>query len=323
MMPRAARSGFLLLLGTLLSGQAAPPAEPIPSPETVIDTLGDRADRMTVPVSIGGKGPFRFVVDTGAERTVIARELASQLDLGAGRRIRVHSMTEVSTIDTVLIPQLEVGGRDVLQIHAPAFARRNLGAEGMLGVDSLKSQRVSFDFDRNQMTVSPSAKREERWAADAIVITGRSRFGHLVLVDAALDGQKVWVIIDTGSQVTVGNEALRRKLLAKKRLGTPSPLELVSVTGGSIVAQQSIARRIRLGDITITGLPVAFADVHPFRKLDLMDRPALLLGMDALRVFGRVSVDFANRKVRLLSRPQSGRHSETQLARVGAGGAGS
>jgi predicted aspartyl protease len=144
-----------------------------------------------------------------------------------------------------------------------------------------------------------------------------------VLVDAAIDGQKVWVIIDTGSQVTIGNEALRRKLLAKKRLGAPSPLELISVTGGSIVAQQSIARRIRLGDITITGLPVAFADVHPFRKLDLVDRPALLLGMDALRVFGRVSVDFANRKVRLLSRPQSGLRSETQLARAGAGGAGS
>jgi predicted aspartyl protease len=323
MMPRAARSAFLLLTATLLSGQAAPRAEPAPSPETVIDTLGDRADRMTVPVSIGGKGPFRFVVDTGAERTVIARELANQLDLGAGRRTRVHSMTEVSTIDTVIIPQLQVGGRDVLQIHAPALARRNLGAEGMLGVDSLQSQRVSFDFDRNQMTVSPATRREERWAADAIVITGRSRFGHLVLVDAAIDGQKVWVIIDTGSQVTIGNEALRRKLLDKKRLGAPSPLELISVTGGSIVAQQSIARRIRLGDITITGLPVAFADVHPFRKLDLVDRPALLLGMDALRVFGRVSVDFANRKVRLLSRPQSGLRSETQLARAGAGGAGS
>ena len=323
MMPRAAKSAFLLLLAPLLSGQAAPPDGPAPSPETVIDTLEDRADRMTVPVSIGGKGPFRFVVDTGAERTVIARELASELDLGAGRRARMHSMSEVSTIDTVLIPQLEVGGRDVLHIHAPALSRRNLGAEGMLGVDSLQSQRVSFDFGRNQMTVSPSAKREEKWAADAIVVTGKSRFGHLLLVDASMDGQKLWVIIDTGSQVTVGNEALRRKLLAKKRLGAPSPLQLISVTGGSIEAQQSIARRIRLGEITITGLPVAFADVHPFRKLDLMNRPALLLGMDALRLFGRVSVDFANRKVRLLSRPQSGLRSEPQLARMAAEGVGS
>ncbi|MBA2770996.1 MAG: aspartyl protease family protein [Sphingomonas sp.] len=44
----------------------------------------DRTERMTVPVSIGGRGPYRFVVDTGAERTVISRELARELSLDAG-----------------------------------------------------------------------------------------------------------------------------------------------------------------------------------------------------------------------------------------------
>ena len=33
----------------------------------------DNADRMTVPVSVGGKGPYEFLVDTGSERTVISR----------------------------------------------------------------------------------------------------------------------------------------------------------------------------------------------------------------------------------------------------------
>jgi hypothetical protein len=48
-------------------------------------------------------------------------------------------------------------------------------------------------------------------------------------------------------------------------------------------------------------MPIAFADVAPFRKLDLLNRPALLLGMDAMKLFDRVSVDFANRRVRLLA----------------------
>ena len=39
---------------------------------------------MTVPVEIGGAGPYRFVVDTGAERTVISRELARELELEPG-----------------------------------------------------------------------------------------------------------------------------------------------------------------------------------------------------------------------------------------------
>jgi predicted aspartyl protease len=278
---------------------------------------------MTVPVSIDGRGPYRFVVDTGAERTVIARELASDLSLGTGRPATMHSMSEVSEIGTVVIPHLEVGGKAVRGIHAPTLSRYNLGAEGMLGVDSLKSQRVSFDFAKQEMTITPARKREERWANGAIVVTGRRHFGHLVLVDASVEGQKVWVIIDTGSEITVGNSALRRKLEGKGRLGPLRPIELVSVTGGRIVAEQSQVRRIRLGGMDISDMPVAFADVHPFRKLELTDRPAILLGMDALQVFERVSVDFAARRVRMLARPHSGVRSGTLLAAAGPARLGS
>jgi predicted aspartyl protease len=302
--------------------QGSPPAPPAAAPgevpsgegETVLGYDTDFYQRMTVPVSIDGQGPYRFVVDTGAERTVIARELARQLELGEGRKARMHSMSEVSDVTTVIIPELEVGGKQVLQIHAPALERRHLGAEGMLGVDSLKTQRVSFDFVRQQMTVTPSRKREEKWAKDAIVVSARSRFGHLVLVDADVDGQKVWVIIDTGSQATIGNSALRRKLEQKRRLGLTRPVQMTSVTGGKIMAEQTLTKKIRIGGMDIRQMPIAFADVHPFRKLDLMDRPALLLGMDALMLFDRVSVDFVKREVRVLSPGRSDRRGDTRFA---------
>ncbi|HEX8380150.1 MAG TPA: retroviral-like aspartic protease family protein [Allosphingosinicella sp.] len=290
-----------------LSGQApAPPPPQGPEEEgVVLGTDQDRWARMTVPVTIGDSGPYDFVVDTGAERTAIAAELARDLRLGLGRRARLHSMTEVSQIQTVLIPALEVGGRNVRDIHAPALQRRHIGAEGILGVDSLQSQRVSFDFVREQMTVTNSRRREESWPSGPLVVTARNRLGHLVLVDASVDGQKVWVILDTGAQTTVANNVLRRKLEAKGRLRRPTSILLQSVTGGQMLADQTIVKRIRLGGIDINDMPVAFADVHPFSKLGLSDRPALLLGMDALRLFDRVSVDFPNRRVRLLSGSRS------------------
>lgn len=280
---------------------------------TVLDYGEDRHERMTVPVSIGGRGPYRFIVDTGAQRTSIAEELAQDLKLGLGTRARLHSMTEVSRIQTVHIPALEVGGRAILGINAPALERRNIGAEGILGVDTLQTQRVSFDFARRQMTVTPSRKREEIWPEDTIVVTARNRLGHLVMVDAAVDGQKVWVIVDTGAQTTVANSVLRRKLERRGRLRETWPIELESVTGGRMAADQSTVRKIRLGGVDINNMPVAFADVHPFRKLGLAKRPALLLGMDALRLFERVSVDFPNRRVRLLPRTTSER-AGTRLA---------
>lgn len=317
---RSLRTGLLLAAAALLASPGpAQEAPALPAPEPgglVLDYAPDRTDRMTVPVSIDGRGPYRFIVDTGAERTVIARELARHLDLDPGRQARVHSMTEVSDIGTVVIPELQVGGKRVRDIHAPALSRHNLGAEGMLGVDTLKSQRVSFDFTRNEMTIVPSSKTERRWADGDIVVTGKSLYGHLVLVDAAVEGQKVWVIIDTGSQVTVGNSALRRKLEKKGRLGANFPMQLTSVTGGTVLADRSVVKRIGLGGMDIEDMPIAFADVHPFKKLGLTNRPAILLGMDALMLFDRVSVDFANRRVRMLAKPRADRSGITIMAQA-------
>src|SRR5881275_935371 len=60
-----------------------------------------RADvyqRMTVPVRVSGTGPYRFLVDTGADRTAISRELAARLRLVAGDSAELHSIARVSTV---------------------------------------------------------------------------------------------------------------------------------------------------------------------------------------------------------------------------------
>ena len=41
----------------------------------------ERDDRMTVPVQLSGVGPFRFLVDTGADRTAVSREVVGRLGL--------------------------------------------------------------------------------------------------------------------------------------------------------------------------------------------------------------------------------------------------
>jgi predicted aspartyl protease len=289
---------------------------PVP-PTAAVETLDlgtDTTRRMTVPVSIGGNGPYGFIVDTGSERTVISSELAARLGLDPGRSATMYSMTESSRVGTVVIPELEIGRRTVEDIHAPALSRSNLGAEGLLGIDSLRSQRVELDFVRQEMKIVPSRRREERWRGDTIVVSARSRYGHLMLVDASFDGQRVYVIVDTGSQVTVGNNALRRRLERRGRLGPLRPIELVSVTGNVIMAEYGIARELRIGDAGLTNLPVAFAEVHPFAHLDLTDHPAIMLGMDAFQLFDRVSFDFANRRVRFLVPDAADGNPQTRMA---------
>lgn len=295
---RCIAAALLLVLGG--AGAAAPQEPEGGEPDTeTLDWDVNRSDRMTVPVRIGAGGPFRFIVDTGSERTVVSRELAQRLRLSAGAPVRMHSMTEVSNVETALVPALRVGRRTVSNIEAPTLGQQTLGADGLLGVDSLASQRVELDFRTNEMIVTRSQAPERGWDGDAIVVRARSRFGRLILVDASFDGERVYVILDTGAQISIGNEALRRRLERRRRLAPTEPIEVVSVTGGRMMVDYGVARRVRIGGVEISDLPVAFADVAPFRKLDLLERPAILLGMDALQLFERVSMDFATREVRL------------------------
>lgn len=274
------------------------------APETI--AYGhDAARRMTVPVTVGEHGPFPFVVDTGAERTVISRELANTLQLDPSRDVLLTSIVDVRTVPTVIIPQLELGRRSHGNIQAPALARQNIGAEGMLGVDTLQNQQVIFDFQRRELTLSRSHIDDDHWPGDTIVIRARSRYGRLVLADANVDGQRVYAIVDTGSAVTIGNHALRRRLERSGRIDPDQVITLTGVTGATIDVNYARTRRIRLGDTRIEDMPIAFSDLALFRQLDLLDRPAILLGMDALQLFQRISIDFANRRVRLLPGPTS------------------
>jgi hypothetical protein len=97
----------------------------------------------------------------------------------------------------------------------------------------------------------------------------------------------------------MGNAALRRKLL-RKPVRSQS-IALTGVTGQTVMADYSTIDRVMIGSLTITSLPIALTavDAPPFRQFGLADRPAILLGMDALTLFRRVDIDFANREVRL------------------------
>jgi predicted aspartyl protease len=260
----------------------------------------DVGDRMTVAVSVGGSGPYLFLVDTGSERTVISRQLAQRLQLETGKQAILHSVVGRSDVDTVFIPHLKVSNNVISVVDAPALEASNIGADGMLGIDSLRSQRVLFDFKAKTMSITPSNKPLERLDGDTIVVRARARHGRLIFSDAKIDGQRVTVIVDTGSQVTIGNLALQRSLMKRRLWNVPNSVTIESVTGEKLSARVANLEQLELGGLRLDDLAVAFADAHIFKQLDLKNKPALLLGMNAMRAFDRISIDFQSKKVRFV-----------------------
>jgi predicted aspartyl protease len=260
----------------------------------------DATRRMSVPVSIGGQGPFSFLVDTGAERTVIARELATRLGLADGSKLRLATIGSALTVPSFHVASLEMTNLRMNPFEAPAFAGRHIGAAGLIGVDMLADRRILIDFRKETLSIFESQRRARPLIRDddAIVVTARNMSGRLILSQARIDGMRVNIIVDTGAQTSIGNMALKQ-MVKKHRQNSSAffPTELTSVTGEAVAAEGTAIRRIVVGGITMTNLAVSFADSQAFRALDLDDRPALLLGMDSLHLFDRVEIDFPNRRI--------------------------
>lgn len=274
----------------------APPADATAGADAAL-ALGIAGTRMTVPVTIAGRGPWPFVIDTGAERSVVSRQLAERLGLAAGPPLRVLAMTGQKVVASVLVPALAVSRVGATSVVAPRLEEEDIGAAGLLGIDTLQGHRVDLDFVKGSMSVQPSRRHpvSAETRGDEIVVVARSQFGQLIVTDARWRGRRIAVVIDTGSAMSVGNPALQR-LLAKH--GRPlGPVVAWSVTGASLEAQAFAVGDLSFGGVRINQLPIAFADAAPFGRFGLERRPAIMLGMDTLRLFRRVRIDFANRAI--------------------------
>jgi predicted aspartyl protease len=274
----------------------------------------DDEDRMTVPVRLLGSGPYQFLVDTGADRTAVSREIVARLNLPAAGGAELHSVAGVSSVKTARVRELQLT-RKSESIDAAVLDSANMGADGIVGVDVLASQRVQFDFEKQTMSIVPSETPDFSYEPGTIVVKAKRKNGRLVVTDAVANGERLTIVLDTGSQISIGNLALRRRLLGRNLVDADRSVQLESVTGEKITGDYMFVRELTIGGIGLTNLAVVFTDAHTFKQLGLEKRPALLLGMNAIRAFKKVSIDFASRKFRVVLPERS--EVATRVASVG------
>jgi hypothetical protein len=172
----------------------------------------------------------------------------------------------------------------------------DLGGQGLIGIDALVQQRLMMDFEKHLIKVEDARKPVKSSPGD-IVITARRQRGQLILTEVRAGHISLDAVIDTGSEISIGNLALRDQLLRRNR-DRFWTVEATGVTGVTVKLQLASVGELQLGPITLRDVPIAFADVPPFKMFGLSKEPSLLLGTDLLATFRRVSLDFRARKVR-------------------------
>lgn len=272
-----------------------------PEPRYVAPTLRDRIGRVWAPVYINGRGPFRLVLDTGANRTAVIPALADRLGAPVeSNPVKLLGVTGSSMVPIIRVSSIEVGdlwlGDRKVAIVPDVFG----GAEGVLGADGLSDKRVHIDFKNDQISILRSTGRPLNHLGTTRVPV-KLRHGHLLMFDMKLAGIRTKAMLDTGAQTTVGNQSLRAAL-SRKREGVPN--SIIGVTLDVQEGEMFYAPAVEIEGLTIRGMRVTFGDMYIFDVWKMTEEPALLIGMDIIGLLDTLIIDYKRKELHL--RPRRG-----------------
>jgi predicted aspartyl protease len=254
-----------------------------------------RGGRMVAPMMVNGAGPFRFIVDTGANRSAVSQALAERLGLTPNGSGDVHTVSGVITAPFTSVERFRYGNLDLAATSTVPIVQGAVlgGEEGLLGVDGMRGRRLRVDFENRCIEISPAGAplpRRRGWET----IQGELRFGHLVVVQGRIRGQNINVLIDTGSDSTLANPAFRDQLRSGLRVSRDRTDYARAYTAGTPIVMESavLIPRFAIGDVEITNITAYVADFHIFRLWGFVDEPALLIGMDVLSQTRAIAIDY-------------------------------
>lgn len=272
-----------------------------PEPKFVAPTRRDRIGRIWAPVLIDGKGPYRLVLDTGANHSAVTEHTAQSLGTSTSTDApaRVTGFTGSAMVPTIHASSIDIGAFALGPADLPVLADVFGGAEGVLSLSDLKNERVFADFAHDRLEIAPSQRER---APKGFAVVPLHMAGGLPMAEILVGGVPTRAIIDTGAQSSVGNLALR-KALARQTPRKTSREEIIGVTLEAQSGDSMPSPDIQLGHLTIHGMTVVFGDMYLFQHWNLTREPTLAIGMDLLGSFDVMIIDYARREMQLQLRP--------------------
>jgi predicted aspartyl protease len=292
------RTALTLLASLPLGLAAAPPGAPGMSAPLTYDKDG----RPTVPVSINGKGPFLLVTDTGAGGTVLSTTLVQELALSpaAGHGAQIQGASGATQVRLFSLESLKVGDLVVSPARATELPNSGISdSRGVLGADTFARGRIEYDFAGGRLTASGSG------AAPAGFTAIQAQLLHRVLavIPARLGGVETPALVDTGARATLANAKMMEVLGYAP--GDPRLTVEDKPTGATGHVMRSYlggAADLVIGGQTFASQKLVFIDLPVFQALGMADKPGLILGIDALRKFDAVAIDYPRSEVQLRPR---------------------
>ncbi|MCE9523371.1 MAG: retroviral-like aspartic protease family protein [Alphaproteobacteria bacterium] len=300
-MPRAvprlamAIAATLLFVAALLALAAAPArAEDAPYGSQSLIRLSN--NRPAVMLTVNGKGPFLFMIDTATSHTVFTPALAARLHLPRlpGAEFDVVTASGAVRSHFYRVEEMAMAGVTVEGVPAVVIDLPDaLGIMGALGADFLSNFTIDLNLPVQTVTLYPQYAQVR--APGLQRLRGTLNAHGFIVVPARVSNILVAAVFDSGAQFTVANS---RVAAYARGVGVSMVERTVESKVTDAGRQKRFAfsydfDRIGLGPTSWQLPRIMISDMRVFDQIGLGNQPAIFIGMDLMNG-RRIVIDYAN-----------------------------
>ena len=276
---------FILTLFAVLLGASSFQARiEVPAGGTTV-TMTDFGGRPMVDVRINGKGPYPFILDTGASHTIVDESLARELALPAAENM--------GSLGSVTVDEFRVGDTVLRGLRAGSMGGMLSASSapdrprGVLSAAAFPGHLVVLDYPGRRVRITPGSLP----AADNRRVFEYRTNEVLPVIPVRVAGHEYRIHLDSGSGSAV---TLPTRYAAELPLAAPPvTIGTARTVAGSFPVQAAMVKgTVEIGEFTVDVTEIKFSDLRPGAEPGIGN-----VGGAFLKSFV-VTCDSANRRVR-------------------------
>ncbi|MFW9963962.1 MAG: aspartyl protease family protein [Candidatus Sifarchaeia archaeon] len=196
--------------------------------------LGEESGHPHIPVMINGKGPFTFVLDTGASVSTLSKSLAEELGISTyeGDKKKAAGVGgKIIPIQTARLDTLEIGTLSLKDEEVGVMDFQACGTSGVIGYSTLKDYTMRLHYGSLDLTLEKRNGGDPKDSLDWISFK-YLQDSHLIGVPVHINNHGPFdFILDTGSSGNVMTP-LNAKEIGVPDMSSAEPIEGQGCSGG-------------------------------------------------------------------------------------------
>ena len=215
---------------------------------------------VVVRVSIDGKGPFDFMIDTGSDGTAIDLDLVKELGVKpTSTGILITAAGARNVPDGYPLHHVQLGSRMVPEVKAHAMDCASLKLRkirGIVGQDFLAQFNYFLDFKRHEMTIEEDNELSGRLTGNSKRLNYQKLEGRWMVLLPQEAGPALKMVLDAGANELVLYDC--EKLSLDIDNSSLRPVQVATLMGTQHL-QAARLRKFEVGGIVLQNLMVILA----------------------------------------------------------------